>query len=942
VKIQKIEIYGYGKWLNQTFDQLQDLQVFYGKNEAGKSTLSSFINSIFFGFPTAHKKDQNLYIPRNGQVYGGRLFLTGTPNGDVIVERVKDRNKGQATVTMADGTQKTAANIGQLLLGMDRDTYQTLYTFRLDSLLALSKTKKEDLNRYLLSIGTSGSERLLQLAEDYRKEAVKGFKPTGTNPPLNKKISDADKLHRKLQQAKGKNAEYETLLLQLQDNQKQQVDIVLKQQQLDSQNGDIAESLQLADSYQEWCRLKKQLTAVDYSKVPEDARHQWERVQEKISGLIHSQTALQERLSQLEKQSAEYSHVDWYHMHQADFAALSHTVSTTQTNLNQLAYLENEVNLSRADLAKHKLALGLDLASPVPETLADNERKMLQQLEEKAKGNADALLRLNHTISFHEAQLESLMLEEAKLKEEQVSDATYARWQKEIKQPQNQQPNLVVRKRSNGWAIVLLTLMFILVGVFVTLPIIRLAAWITAGVIALFGLFPLLKKTQTAERSTVEAKDESDFSMETYIRQAAMREKLGALHDEMEELQEKFLGFLNSREEQEELGKTIHAEQQAFLQQKGYPARMTTAGLLQTDPAEALADKGRTIGKQEAEMADLQRAIEKWNEGTAFIREHFHLSHLTVSEMADRFNDIQQAVILEENMAANVNGKMRESQKEWQSVQVEITETNAARQLLLNQANVKTEADFYRLLISKEQQNANRKRKEFLDEQIVKRESLLAQYADVKASKNIYEKNQATLQQTKNRLAQLQRSEVEVNHQLEQLEEGGTYSALLQEFALAETELREMAVEWASLLIAGDWIEGALRLGKEDRLPTMLNDTSEYFKRLTGGAYSRITFQKNGMKVQRKDGTIFLPNELSQGTVEQLYIALRLAFVKNTADIVSMPILIDDGFVNFDSERKHIMFDLLEELSETVQIIFFTFDDSCAQRFSKKQVYMLK
>lgn len=940
MKIQKIEIYGYGKWLNQTFDQLQDLQVFHGKNEAGKSTLSSFINSIFFGFPTAHKKDQNLYIPKNGQVYGGRLFLTGTPYGDVIVERVKDRNKGQAVITLPDGSQKTAANISQLLLGMDRETYQTLYTFKIDSLLALSKTKKEDLNRYLLSIGTSGSERLLQLADDFRQEATKLFKPTGTVPALNKKIRDADKLQRKLQQAKGKNAEYETLLLQLADSQKQQADIAARQQLLDRQNGDITESLTLADSYQEWSRLKKQITAVDYSNVPEDARRQWERLQEKISALILSQSALQERLFQLGKQLAEYSHVEWYREHQAAFAALSHEVSATQTNLNQLVYLENEVSLAKAELAKQKLAMGLDLAAPVPSPLEEEERKLLHQMSEKAKSNAESLLRLDQTISFHEEKLEALQLEEAKLKQEKVADATYASWQKEIRQPQ--QPVPVVAKRSNGLGLGLLAFAVIALILSFAVPGIKLIAWVVAGATAVSALFLLTKKPASGNQNAAEKRNESDFSMEKYVRQAAVRERLGTLHNEMEELQEKFLAFLDSREEQEELGKTIHAEQQAFLQRKGYPARMTVAGLLQADPAEALADKTRTVEKQETEMAALQLAIDKWNEQTIDIREHFHLGHLTAREMAERFTEIHQAVILEENMAANVSEQIKESQAELQAVQSELTETNQARQRLLTQANAKTEADFYELLAAKEQQASNIKRKELLDEQIVKREALLAQYADVKASKDLYEQNKAELQQLKSKLTQLQRGEVELKHQLEQLEEGGTYSALLQEFALAETELREMAVEWASLLIAGDWIEAALKLGKEDRMPTMLQDTSDYFKRLTGEAYTRILFQKNGMKVQRKDGTVFLPNELSQGTVEQLYIALRLAFVKNTADIVNMPILIDDGFVNFDSERKNIMFDLLEELSGTVQVIFFTFDDSCAERFSHEQVYMLK
>ena len=197
---------------------MQDLQVFHGKNEAGKSTLSSFINSILFGFPSARKKDQNLYVPKQAQAYGGRLFLEDTRFGDVIVERVKDRNKGQALVTLPDGVQQTTKNLGRFLLGMDRETFESLYTFKIDSLLSLKKTQKDDLNHYLLSIGTSGSERLLQLAKEYRDEAAKRFKPTGSVPPLNKKIQAAEKLQRKLQQAKAKNATYETSLLHLSDS----------------------------------------------------------------------------------------------------------------------------------------------------------------------------------------------------------------------------------------------------------------------------------------------------------------------------------------------------------------------------------------------------------------------------------------------------------------------------------------------------------------------------------------------------------------------------------------------------------------------------------------------------------------------------------------------------------------------------------------------------
>jgi uncharacterized protein YhaN len=697
----------------------------------------------------------------------------------------------------------------------------------------------------------------------------------------------------------------------------------------------------LADSYQEWKRLNKEITAVDYSEVPEDARYQWQNQQEKIAGLIQAQTQLQERLAQLQKQLGEYVQVEWYKAHQSEFAALQHSAAKTQADLNKITYLENEISNNKADLAKQKMALGLNLALPAPEPLKEEEREQLQQLAQDIRQIEEQLLRLDHNIGFHEEQLETLQQEEARLKHEKLTDEAYAALQSDVQQP-NQRIAAPAPTKRNPLGMMLLAAAVVFVILSFVLADFRLIAWVLAILLAVGGAILTRRKQQTQTTDFASQEGLRENAMEQFLKQAAIRDRISAVTRELEELQDKFLELLNNREELEERGKTLKTELETFLQQKGYPARMTATELLQLDPGAVLAEKSALIIKQEAEMDDLNLAVNKWNEQTAFIRSRFHFEHLTVTEMAARFSEIQNAVVLEESMAANVQDKINELQRELEQIQRDLAESHQQRQRLLDQANAKTEAEFYQLLALKEKQEQNLKRKGFLDEQVSGREQLLDRYGDAKKSTSLYEKNELEMQRLKAELSKLQRTEVELKHQLEQLEEGGTYSALLQEFALAETELRDLAIEWAGLVTAGEWIEGALRYGKEDRLPLMLDDTITFFRRLTEGAYTGIAFQKNGMKVQRKDGTTFLPNELSQGTVEQLYIALRLAFVKNTADIVSMPILIDDGFVNFDEDRKNIMFTLLEELSEDVQVLFFTFDDACVQRFSQKQVYMLK
>lgn len=87
MKIKRLAIFSYGKWQNQTFDLDESLAIFYGDNEAGKSTLHSFIMSVLFGFPTK-KSHRNLYHnAQRAQVHGGRLYVTDTAYGDLIIER---------------------------------------------------------------------------------------------------------------------------------------------------------------------------------------------------------------------------------------------------------------------------------------------------------------------------------------------------------------------------------------------------------------------------------------------------------------------------------------------------------------------------------------------------------------------------------------------------------------------------------------------------------------------------------------------------------------------------------------------------------------------------------------------------------------------------------------------------------------------------------------
>lgn len=79
MKIIELHIYGYGKLEDYVIGSVGQLQIFYGENEAGKSTIMSFIHSILFGFP-AKQSAEIRYEPRITRSMAAKLkpfFLTG-------------------------------------------------------------------------------------------------------------------------------------------------------------------------------------------------------------------------------------------------------------------------------------------------------------------------------------------------------------------------------------------------------------------------------------------------------------------------------------------------------------------------------------------------------------------------------------------------------------------------------------------------------------------------------------------------------------------------------------------------------------------------------------------------------------------------------------------------------------------------------------------------
>ena len=117
------------------------------------------------------------------------------------------------------------------------------------------------------------------------------------------------------------------------------------------------------------------------------------------------------------------------------------------------------------------------------------------------------------------------------------------------------------------------------------------------------------------------------------------------------------------------------------------------------------------------------------------------------------------------------------------------------------------------------------------------------------------------------------------------------------------------------------------KIYETERQPDVLHHASDFFARMSEGRYLRVIapLDSADILVERSDGTRVSPENLSRGAAEQLYLAMRLALVREYSQHVEpLPVIFDDIFVNFDPQRTRHSIDAVRYLSKTHQILLFT------------------
>ena len=152
--------------------------------------------------------------------------------------------------------------------------------------------------------------------------------------------------------------------------------------------------------------------------------------------------------------------------------------------------------------------------------------------------------------------------------------------------------------------------------------------------------------------------------------------------------------------------------------------------------------------------------------------------------------------------------------------------------------------------------------------------------------------------------------------------------ALGQQLEFARSQLVEVVDQWAPLTLARHLMDVALKRFEKTQQPQLLQMAGQLFEQLTLGEYVQLIREvgdTNTLQVIPRRGGQKSPAELSTGTREQLYLAIRLAYLRQyAAKAEPLPLVMDDVLVNFDEDRAKQTLAVLSDFSREHQIIFLT------------------
>lgn len=170
----------------------------------------------------------------------------------------------------------------------------------------------------------------------------------------------------------------------------------------------------------------------------------------------------------------------------------------------------------------------------------------------------------------------------------------------------------------------------------------------------------------------------------------------------------------------------------------------------------------------------------------------------------------------------------------------------------------------------------------------------------------------------------------EENKELQLMDGSGQAAAAAEKMEQVAARIQRLVEQYKRIKLAAKVLQDAIARYREEHQDPILRQASGIFSQLTLGSFSglRADMNDSGNPIlvgMRPDGSRVNVAGMSDGTCDQLYLALRIATLESRLETSEpMPFIVDDILINFDDERSRITMKLLAELAGKNQVILFT------------------
>ncbi|MEA5075875.1 MAG: AAA family ATPase [Coriobacteriia bacterium] len=888
MRLRRIEAVRYGRLAGATLGDLSDhLTIVLGPNEAGKSTYTSLVRHVLFGYPTAGRKESG-YFPGGDGRLARLVFEDGA--GSWVVERSEGPHGGVVRSRALAGDERPDL-VDELTQGVSALAYRIVFGFGLDEMAAIEEQRAagdDVLSRlYAASAGLRVSPHEVRAALE--KDAGEVYTPGGRKRELNTLLADL----------RATRAEERALKTQTEAYSTDRERLALLRERLP----------ELRDSLE---RSRSELTALAVAVDRGDERlAAIDGQEESLIGLRQERRRLTEELDAIELDDVLLGaapELDALLDEAPLFVEQAREIVASEASLARASARAGDA-AGRSGLDDTALTLfgdNHDDASMVEET-----REALQRLQLQADNREESAARAAAVAAQSRTAAERLLLPLGIVSEDPAD--TIAERLAALEALESSRADVGGRAAR---AFDIPSIIMLVSGVAAIGTGVYVREWITVGlgaVLVVAGLWFLLRA-----RAGVPASLDGDAraalrvlglepdagtldlsrmrrSLEAARFAVASLEEAIAAHDEAERDAALARGALETRS----------ALWRSWLKERGLSPDLSPAGAA---TALVSAREARMARQTETELReDVARRASALD---GFLER--------LATAATPFIEVPSPLL--RDALPTVANRLRER----------LTD---ARALAARAEELRREIRPVDARIAAEDERLEKARADVRE--ILERFDLFegGTLEDLRVRRRVAERDEADA------AAAFEALVGEISALEARLEQGAREQRSV-ELSLTESGLVERVTDAIDRHLvaacAARLLADAQQRYERERQPEVVREAGRLFSTMTQGRYQSLTVPLDSGRIEAFDcqAAARTSDLLSRGTAEQLYLAIRLGLIARSGAVgSSLPVLMDDVLVNFDPERRQGAAEAIAQLADERQVVFFTCHPETARVF---------